>query len=113
MPCLSRTCSVLFMLFLFFFFKQKTAYEIKECDWSSDVCSSDLKWHLDGTDYFGDGRCPDGWDSEYWFDMRCFLEEMTPEMRTLSRDLNTADKIHEHNITEDFKIGRASCRERV
>ena len=30
------------MLFSFFFFKQKTAYEIKECDWSSDVCSSDL-----------------------------------------------------------------------
>ena len=30
------------VLFLFFFFKQKTAYEIKECDWSSDVCSSDL-----------------------------------------------------------------------
>ena len=26
-----------------FFFKQKTAYEIKECDWSSDVCSSDLR----------------------------------------------------------------------
>src|ERR1051326_1143362 len=24
------------------FFKQKTAYEIKECDWNSDVCSSDL-----------------------------------------------------------------------
>src|SRR5210317_873374 len=29
-------------VFLFFFFKQKTAYEISECDWSSDVCSSDL-----------------------------------------------------------------------
>src|SRR6056300_923084 len=28
---------------LFLFFKQKTAYEISECDWSSDVCSSDLK----------------------------------------------------------------------
>ena len=28
--------------FLFFFFKQKTAYEIYQCDWSSDVCSSDL-----------------------------------------------------------------------
>ena len=27
---------------VFFFFKQKTAYEIKECDWSSGVCSSDL-----------------------------------------------------------------------
>src|SRR6056300_984203 len=25
-----------------FFFKQKTAYEISECDWGSDVCSSDL-----------------------------------------------------------------------
>src|SRR6056300_817767 len=24
------------------FFKQKTAYEISECEWSSDVCSSDL-----------------------------------------------------------------------
>src|SRR6056300_37333 len=24
-----------------FFFKQKTAHEISECDWSSDVCSSD------------------------------------------------------------------------
>ena len=28
--------------FCFFFFKQKTAYEIYQCDWSSDVCSSDL-----------------------------------------------------------------------
>src|SRR5213083_1977996 len=27
---------------LFFFFKQKTAYEITASDWSSDVCSSDL-----------------------------------------------------------------------
>src|SRR5213596_2568442 len=25
-----------------FFFKQKTAYEVRPCDWSSDVCSSDL-----------------------------------------------------------------------
>ena len=29
-------------VFFFFFFKQKTAYEILTCDWSSDVCSSDL-----------------------------------------------------------------------
>ena len=27
---------------MFFFFKQETAYEIVDCDWSSDVCSSDL-----------------------------------------------------------------------
>src|SRR3546814_3778091 len=32
------------MLFsvVFFFFKQKTAYEVRISDWSSDVCSSDL-----------------------------------------------------------------------
>src|SRR6187549_4162311 len=29
-------------LLVFFFFKQKTAYDIGWCDWSSDVCSSDL-----------------------------------------------------------------------
>src|SRR3546814_1870393 len=28
--------------YLFFFFKQKTAYEMRISDWSSDVCSSDL-----------------------------------------------------------------------
>ena len=31
------------LLVFFFFFKQKTAYEIYQCDWSSDVCSSDLE----------------------------------------------------------------------
>src|SRR3546814_5311948 len=30
------------VLYLFFFFKQKTAYEMRISDWSSDVCSSDL-----------------------------------------------------------------------
>src|SRR3546814_5038537 len=29
--------------FFFFFFKQKTAYEMRISDWSSDVCSSDLR----------------------------------------------------------------------
>src|SRR3546814_9002578 len=31
-----------FLLCFFFFFKQKTAYEMRISDWSSDVCSSDL-----------------------------------------------------------------------
>src|SRR3546814_12910857 len=38
-------CSVFWssaLVFLFFFFKQKTAYEMRISDWSSDVCSSDL-----------------------------------------------------------------------
>src|SRR3546814_10790073 len=30
-------------MFVFFFFKQKTAYEMRISDWSSDVCSSDLE----------------------------------------------------------------------
>src|SRR3546814_3374915 len=31
------------MFMCFFFFKQKTAYEMRISDWSSDVCSSDLR----------------------------------------------------------------------
>src|SRR3546814_3868773 len=31
-----------FIIFCFFFVKQKTAYEMRISDWSSDVCSSDL-----------------------------------------------------------------------
>src|SRR3546814_8977011 len=33
---------IVHMLYVFFFFKQKTAYEMRISDWSSDVCSSDL-----------------------------------------------------------------------
>src|SRR3546814_14853936 len=32
--------------YLVFFFKQKTAYEMRISDWSSDVCSSDLIGHV-------------------------------------------------------------------
>src|SRR3546814_6102564 len=39
---------------LFFFFKQKTAYEMRISDWSSDVCSSDLR--VAGA-HLGDLRC--------------------------------------------------------
>src|SRR3546814_1309282 len=35
-----RAC---FFMFFIFFFKQKTAYEMRISDWSSDVCSSDLQ----------------------------------------------------------------------
>src|SRR3546814_6657197 len=33
---------MLIVVFCFFFFKTKTAYELRISDWSSDVCSSDL-----------------------------------------------------------------------
>src|SRR3546814_8350877 len=40
--CLCFMCDVMFVVGFFFFFKQKTAYEMRISDWSSDVCSSDL-----------------------------------------------------------------------
>src|SRR3546814_7101724 len=46
-------CSDLFLCFVFFFvffFKQKTAYEMRISDWSSDVCSSDLALGAEATD---------------------------------------------------------------
>src|SRR3546814_6292385 len=42
--CLFFSCLLLLFVFFFFFvFKQKTAYEMRISDWSSDVCSSDLR----------------------------------------------------------------------
>src|SRR3546814_8985975 len=43
------------VLVYFFFFKQKTAYEMRISDWSSDVCSSDL-YELYGRQELADGR---------------------------------------------------------
>ncbi len=48
------------------------------------------KWHLDGGDYFGYGICPEGWDADYWYDMKCYLDELTEEERMRSRRSDTA-----------------------
>src|SRR3546814_17337894 len=45
--------SVSYCCYLFFFFKQKTAYEMRISDWSSDVCSSDLAFAEDIRDRYG------------------------------------------------------------
>lgn len=60
------------------------------------------KWHLDGGDYFGNGRCPDGWDPKYWYDMRCYLDELSPEDRVRSRD---ASLVGDPSITSEFTFG--------
>lgn len=60
------------------------------------------KWHLDGGDYFGMGRCPEGWDPKYWYDMRCYLDELTPQERVLSRKHHT---IYDPGVEEDFTFG--------
>src|SRR3546814_3380496 len=46
--CLCCFGLFVFRLCCFFFFKQKTAYEVRISDWSSDVCSSDLAGSLIG-----------------------------------------------------------------
>src|SRR3546814_5543975 len=43
--CKLYSCCFMFLI-IFFFFKQKTAYEMRISDWSSDVCSSDLAFKV-------------------------------------------------------------------
>src|SRR3546814_12233148 len=47
---------------MIFFFKQKTAYEMRISDWSSDVCSSDLQQGEAGKQCRSDQRQDDGSD---------------------------------------------------
>lgn len=56
------------------------------------------KWHLDGWDYFGLGLCPDGWNEDYWFDMKCYLDELEPDERIRSR-----------NPEEAYREGFSEC----
>jgi uncharacterized sulfatase len=53
-------------------------------------CAFVGKWHLSGTDYFDTGRPAAGWDPRYWYDMRDYLEELTPADRVRSRNPATA-----------------------
>lgn len=57
------------------------------------------KWHLDGGDYFGLGVCPPGWDPNYWYDMKNYLDELTPEERVISRD---ASQLNKREFDEEF-----------
>ena len=65
------------------------------------ACGYIGKWHLDAGDYFGNGICPDGWEKDYWYDMKCYLEELTDEERAFSRKPSASD----HNIDESFTYG--------
>ncbi|NLF39633.1 sulfatase-like hydrolase/transferase [bacterium] len=72
-------------------------------------CAYIGKWHLDGGDYFGLGRCPDGWDPAYWYDMRRYLEEMSPEDRKRSRSHTMC---HDPATTAGFTFGHR-CSDRA
>src|SRR3546814_13167337 len=66
------------MFWFFFFFKQKTAYELRISDWSSDVCSSDLSDRINSCVRCGKtapeparALCSDSWYRTTWsFHMR-------------------------------------------
>src|SRR3546814_6428048 len=51
---------LLYFLFFFFFCKQKTSYEMRISDWSSDVCSSDRR------SIFNPMPCPDRRSIRLW-----------------------------------------------
>ncbi len=66
------------------------------------------KWHLDGGDYFGLGKCPSGWDPRYWYDMRNYLDELSPEDRVRSRKPGT----NQEGIDASFTFAHR-CSERA
>lgn len=67
------------------------------------------KWHLDGGDYFGDGLCPDGWDPNYWFDMRNYLDLMSDDERFRSRQ---ASQIFTKEVAPSFTYAH-QCSDRA
>lgn len=64
------------------------------------------KWHLDGHDYFGDGKCPNGWDPEFWYDGLCYLKDLGEEKVALWRSgLPDEEALRRHGIDADFTMG--------
>src|SRR3546814_2370247 len=102
------------LFYLVFFFKQKTAYEMRISDWSSDVCSSDLG--LVGAIQIGTGNRDRAIVADV--DLSAgFLGQGTdgrPALADHVADLFRVDLDLQHARCEiGEQIGRASCRERV
>src|SRR3546814_7940287 len=96
---------------MFFFFKQKTAYEMRISDWSSDVCSSDLaRENYQIVLAFRDRLI------RYGTVEACYLSLFGAEGVTVP-PLFIDQMVHVicRNILDGIEdeIGRASCRERV
>src|SRR3546814_6303428 len=92
---------------LFFFFKQKTAYEMRISDWSSDVCSSDLGEGMPLTP----GALQQIDDILKKADVSTFMKRQPV---TLCFGNQPPKPIfHEIFVGVNEQIGRASCRERV
>src|SRR3546814_996652 len=91
-------------VFFFFFFKQKTAYEMRISDWSSDVCSSDL---LNRAEAAVNARTPllaikAGANGQICYQVSMHEPSLRTSRLVIAGGLGAA-----------IEIGRASCRERV
>ncbi len=66
-------------------------------------CAYSGKWHLSGHDYFDTGICPRGWDPEYWYDGKNYLDDLSPDEKALWRGAaDSIDQIPDERITEEF-----------
>src|SRR3546814_12224450 len=86
---------------IFFFFKQKTAYEMRISDWSSDVCSSDLEIAVAG----------DRGDGEILGDVPIGAQRGLPELVVLERTeirvpVGGARVVWGRGVDERWKIRR-------
>src|SRR3546814_5643649 len=95
---------------VFFFFKQKTAYEMRISDWSSDVCSSDLFSSQTLTQVVREDI------PNTKMTKKLLLLFDVDGTLTLPR-LNASDEMKKFLLSlkgrVTVEIGRASCRERV
>src|SRR3546814_9713570 len=98
----SCVCVCCGLVFCFFFFKQKTAYEMRISDWSSDVCSSDLALLVELDGAAGRRRRAGAHARE--------LQRLRVGDGDVGAEVDHHRMIGRRRIQE---IGRASCRERV
>jgi len=70
------------------------------------------KWHLGGLDYFDSGECPPGWDPEYWYDGRSYLDDLPDHLREFSRQTHTAEEIRLFGFVEEFSYAHR-CSDRA
>src|SRR3546814_6334580 len=103
---MNRICSLMCVYVCFhFFFKQKTAYEMRISDWSSDVCSSDLRA----------AAAPSNWwfaDRRRWRHARA-MTMIDPDGSVYIGSSAKPEYIRLPYANRHGQIGRASCRESV
>src|SRR3546814_5237065 len=105
-------------MYRFFFFKQKTAYEMRISDWSSDVCSSDLGVDVLKVFAVGDTySCVDPHKMDV-IDRFTWQMQNTAGVRSVLSLPQIAKQVRAGWFEgapkwRVLQIGRASCRERV